>query len=265
MSVDAAFEQLRRANPEPDPAALRRQLHDIAHPTPTIPTRSDTMQTPTTTIEPQPRTKAPRRWLAAFAAGALVLLLGVPFFIFRSDGGLLGLFSTTPVEIAESYMEAQNAWDAERAKSLLAEDVVMNDVVIRDLEELEPGFEWFRLNEFQFSPFECREVGTGAICDYMMHTTLQRIVDYPPVPGSFLFDISEGRITHVGHNFNFTEFSPNVFSKWTAWLDTEHPGAFDQLYRTEGGTAIPRLTPEALDLLPGYLAEYDEWLNGPGG
>lgn len=270
MSVDAAFEQLRKANPEPDPAALRRQLHDIGHPTPLTQRRSDTMETRTPTIETRPPAKSPRRWIPALVAGALVLLLGVPFLILRDGGGLFGLFGPTPVEIAESYMEARNAWDASAARSLLADDVVMNDVpMIENLEELEPGFEALRVYEFQFSSVECAELVAGppasVRCDYMMDTNLQQIVGYPPVPGSFTFGISDGRIASLTHNFNFGEFGENAYDPFLTWLDSEHPGAFDQIYRMEGSTSTPRLTPEALDLARTYVAEYDESLNGSGG
>ncbi len=80
--------------------------------------------------------------------------------------------------------------------------------------------------------------------------------------GSFVFTVSDGRIVALTHNFNFTEYGANVFEKFAAWLDAEHPGAFDQLYRNENGTTTARLTPEALQLLDTYLTEYDEAVNG---
>ncbi len=145
MSVEAAFQQLRRANPEPDPTALRRQLQDQSSPHSPIARRSDIVDTRTPTIE-KPQSKQSRRWAPAFVAALVVLLIGVPLFLTRDSGDVFGLFRQTPVEIAEAYMEARNAYDAEAARSLLAEDVVMRDQpMIRDLGELSAGFEVNRL------------------------------------------------------------------------------------------------------------------------
>lgn len=267
MRIDAAFEHLRRANPEPDPGALRRQLQDITNSTPAISTRSDAMDTRTPTIPTPSPAKQRRRWLPALVAGVLVLLLGIPFLVARNSGGVFGLFQRSPVEIAERYMEARNAYDADSARSVLADDVEMHDVpIISDLGELSAGFEALRLYEFQFTPYECVETDAGpparVVCTYMMDTNLSRIVGYPPVQGVFNFTVSDGRIVRFTHDFNFDEFSVNVFNPFLTWLETAHPGGFDQLFRYEGNVSTPRLTPEALDLIPIYVAEYEESLNG---
>lgn len=267
MPVDAAFEQLRRANPEPDPTALRRHLQDITNSTPTIATRSDPMDTRTPTSQTRPPAKQRRRWLPALVAGVLVLLVGIPFLVARNGGGVFGLFQASPVEVAERYMEARNAYDADSAQSVLADDVEMHDVpIISDLGELGASFEALRGYEFQFSPYECVETDDGpparVVCTYMMDTNLSRIVGYPPVQGSFNFTVSDGRIVRLIHNFNFNEFSVNVYDEFLTWLETAHPGGFDQLFRIEGNVSTPRLTPEALDLIPIYVAEYEESLNG---
>ena len=94
MSVDAAFQQLRRANPEPDPTALRRQLQDKSTLTSTIARRSDIMAPRTPTIE-KPQSKPGRRWAPALVAGLAVLLIGVPSFLTRDSGGIFGLFRQT--------------------------------------------------------------------------------------------------------------------------------------------------------------------------
>lgn len=267
MPIDASFEQLRRANPEPDPAALRRHLQNNANSTPRIATRSDTMDTRQSTIETRPPVKPRRRWLPALVAGVLVLLVGLPLFVVRNGGGVFGLFQASPLEVAERYMDARNAYDAEAARAVLADNVVFHDMpIIADLGELGPGFEALRRYEFQFTPYECSEIATGptarVVCNHMMTTNLQRIVGYPPIAGGFNFTIADGRITNLTHSFNVQEFGPNVYDRFLTWLAADHPGGFDQLFRIEGDVSTPRLTQESLDLIPIYVAEFEASLNG---
>ncbi|HEU4915376.1 MAG TPA: hypothetical protein VFV13_02295 [Acidimicrobiia bacterium] len=113
MKVDAAFEQLRRANPEPDPAALRRQLQETAS---AVAERSEAMSPRTPTIERQPQTKPPRRWFPALVAGVLVLLLGIPFLIFRNQSPDVASSPTTlpatgPIEPG-TYQVGPGPWTA---------------------------------------------------------------------------------------------------------------------------------------------------------
>lgn len=267
MSFDAAFEQLRRANPEPDPAALRRHLQDITESKPTIAARSNSMDTRTPTVPTRSPIKPPRRWLPALVGGLLVLLLAVPLLLAQNGGTFFGLFEPSPLEVAERYMTARNAYDADSARSVLADDVQMFDVpIIADLGELSAGFEVLRRYEFQFSPYECLDTSTETLarvgCTYMMDTKLSRIVGYQPVAGSFTFTISDGRIDRLVHSFNFDQFAPNVYDKFLTWLETAHPGGFDQLFRIQGDVATPLLTPEALDLTTIYIAEFEESMNG---
>ncbi|HKX74504.1 MAG TPA: hypothetical protein VJR05_03860 [Acidimicrobiia bacterium] len=263
MSIDTAFERLRRANPEPDLGALRRQLSDGEIATSRSATRSDRMDlqtTPKTTSVP----KARQRWVPAMAAFGLVLLAATALFILRGEGPPV-LAEATPVEIAEEYMEARNAWDADRAAELLAPDAILNDMPMMTLDELGPGFQVLRAYGFQFDQVECVEFQAPRVsvrCTYMLNTRLTEIVGYRPVPGNFVFIVEDGRMTSLSHNFNFSEYAPNVFERFVDWLETERPGAFDQLFRWVGDTATPLLTPESIELIPGYLADFDDYVNG---
>ena len=260
MSADAAFEQLRRANPEPNPATLRQQLHHAANPVPPVSvTRSNEMETQTI-VQNQKPLRSPRKWLPAIASGAVVLLAGIVFVVLSRDGGLFA--SPTPLQVAQSYMEARNAWDADAARSLLADDVSMIDSPIITIDGFGPEFEVLRVYEFQYEPFECIEYTEIVKCTYLMTSNLQDIVGYPPIPGSFELAIEDGQIVLLHHLFNYNEFGTNVYDPFLTWLESAHPGSFDQLFRIEGAVATPRTTPEALELARTYVAEYDESLNG---
>lgn len=251
-SVNAAFEQLRRANPEPDLLLLQKQLRS----SPTLdlePIRR--FKVDTQTIKPRPQMRKPRKWLPAIAAASMVVLTAL--LIFRVDP----FRPQSDLEVANGYMDARNQWDASTARALLAPDAILNDSPIIGIDELELGFEALRVYGFQFKPYMCEEFGQLTRCTYSMTTELQRITGAAPVEGSFEFEIDGGRITALFHTFNYTDFGPN-FDAFLVWLDNAHPGSFGQLFREEGALATPLLTREAVDLAATYLAEYDQFVNG---
>ena len=117
----------------------------------------------------------------------------IPFLVARNSGGVFGLFQRSPVEIAERYMEARNAYDAgTRRDQAMADDVEMHDIpIISDLGELSAGFEALRRYEFQFTPYECVETVAGppatVVCTYMMDTNLSRDCRLSTCPGRLQF------------------------------------------------------------------------------
>ena len=257
MKYDAAFDALKRANPEPDPAALVREL-------------SHRPQSTMAVVRDQPvatRVTKPRsfRWRPLLAGGmavlALVTLMLVPWTNGRS---VLDSLWPSPVEVANSYMEARNAYDAERAGALMTDDAFLVDVHRMTREELELGFESLRVYGMRFDPFDCanRTGSTLVTCSYQMDSRLSQIVGFPPVEGRIQFLVENGRITSLVHDFNFDEYAPTVFEPYIEWLEEEHPGVKEQLFVVEDGVVTPILTDSSLDLAERYLDEYDRHLNG---
>lgn len=247
-SVDAAYEALRRANPEPDPNALRESLKAA----PSIPpqvfnSRRDKMTT--TTQAPSPKVKNPNRWLPSLAT-AVVIILVAGFLVARANPSLFG--PATPLEIANEYMEARNAFDASRAQELINPDAAISDTPIIGYDELELGYEMLQIYGFQYEPYACEEFGALVRCTYQMTSELQRIVGAPPVEGEFDIFVEEGRIDQLYHGFNFDDFGPN-FEAFIDWIGATHPESFDQLFREQGAVATPVLTRESLDLAATYL------------
>ena len=273
MPVDAAFEQLRRANPEPDPAALRRHLQDLKS-TPPMAARSNTMDTRTPTIQTRPPTQPRRRWLPALVAGLIVILLGIPVLIVQNGGTVFGLFKPSPVEVAERYIAARNAYDAETARRLLADNVDLLELDLHGatVDELDLYFEMLRTFDQQLLNAECLESGVAepvlVTCSYDLDTALQHAIGYPTMRSRFIFYIADGLIVRGTSNFPVGEFTPNVGQPWIDWLNAEHPGAYDQIYTNyDTGTPsgiyfAPKLTPEAFALTSQYIAEWDQSLNG---
>ena len=255
MRYDAAFEALKRANPEPDPAALVRELRPE-------PTTAVVRDQPVATLVTK---RSSFRWRPLLAGGmavlALVTLMLVPWINGRS---VLDSLWPSPVEVANQYMEARNAYDADRAGALMTDDASLFDVHRMTREELELGFESLRIYGMQFVTFDCdNRVGTTLVrCTYQMDSRLSEIVGFPLVEGRMQFLVENGRITSLVHTFNFDEYAPSVFEPYIEWLEEEHPGAREQLFVVDDGVVTPILTDSSLDLAERYLDEYDRLLNG---
>jgi hypothetical protein len=305
--TDDLLRRLRAANPVPDPDRLvwfgepdppshpeLRAVLERARSTDGRSARTPTEKRSTAEREEPPmRTISPTRTdgdrssdergpgrgrVIAVAAG-LVGLLAAAGALTLTGTGPLGGFAVAPdpvdraaeaVEVAEAYLAAHDAHDAEAARSLLADDVVITMATLLEVEELAPAFEAHRILEYRVSPFDCAvptsrddAAADGPIrvdCDYTLTTRLQRIVDHPPIEATFRFGLEEGAITWISDGFPYEEFSPNVWEPFADWLDRRDSVSYGVLYRSEGGVEYPRLTPQALELLPVVLDEYEQWV-----
>lgn len=208
------------------------------------------------------------------------------------------LVQPSPVEIAESFMAARNAYDVEKTMSLLADDV---GTVPRPLsrDELAFAFEAEEVYGVRYEPFDCRHDSdlawaggdASVTCTYLMGHKLSRIEGYPPVESSFRFRIREGRMALLsfplldlwwseddyvsveGRFFDDPSADPAEFDNFLEWLDAEHPQAVEVAYELEsiqtvfvrpyGGPPLDLiLTRESLDLLADYLEEYEQLVVG---
>ena len=200
------------------------------------------------------------------------------------------------VATAESFMEARNAYDDATAMSLLADGPVtaqlmddnrMNGMmpgVQLNRDELALAFEAERLYGVRYESFECHPGGfslagdggsASVICSYSMDSRLRQLAGSPPLESSFGLGVREGRIDvltfpWLNISWNPGGYLPAEFEKFVMWLDTAHPEAIDterpmdaqRIFRTVGQEWILKLTPESLDLLAGYLDEYERSVNG---
>ncbi|HJQ95635.1 MAG TPA: hypothetical protein VJ935_08035 [Acidimicrobiia bacterium] len=218
------------------------------------------MSTATKPISQLPTEPANRRpWMPAVVGGLIALAIVLAFW-----APWAGVGETIPVDIGNQYMEARNAFDAEKAGALMSADASVLDVPRMERDELAAGFAVLKVYEASFDPYTCtNEPGTTLVtCNYSFETNLSRIVGHGPVEGSIRLLVENGVITSLVHSFNFDEYAPNVFEKFAVWLGTEHPNEFDQVYADNGGVLSPITTPEALAALQGYIEEYDRFLNG---
>jgi hypothetical protein len=177
------------------------------------------------------------------------------------------------VEIADNFMQARNAGDAETAISLLADDGVtvqlLNDNTIDDdmpqieltPDELAVALEVERLFEVSFDSLACeKDPGPYVTCTYLLDTRLRRISDYPPVRSSVELRIENGHINLLNFpwlNMSFPRNTPAEFGDFVQWLGDENPVAIVEILRTGGQEMILILTEEAVDLLEVLLDDYE--------
>jgi hypothetical protein len=185
MSVETAFETLRRVNPVPDPAAFRAQLEAgrgsrvqtpeegrMTDQTPSRPTGGNTvLDNGTDTgirrrVPPTPPPTPRRRGWALGMAAAVVAVLVLGTMLFLAGREPLGPAApedteaariAAAVEAAEAYLEASASGDVELATSLVAAEFRTNDVpsAFRDLATLEWGFRLHEAYGFEYRDLHC--------------------------------------------------------------------------------------------------------------
>ena len=198
--------------------------------------------------------------------------------------------------IANSFMEARNAYDSEQATALLADEVLvwlmhdnrlhpnMGPVELTG-NELALAFEAERILEVRYDAFDCRHDvqpmsswqldHTNVTCTYTMDSRLRRIVGVGPLESAFGFRIRDGHIDLLSFpwmNTSTPSFEPGEIGDFVKWLAAEHPealpdpllgGSDGHVIRFLGGQELGFvLTPESLDLLAGYLDEYEQSISG---
>jgi hypothetical protein len=184
--------------------------------------------------------------------------------------------------LAVSFMEARNAYDVDKAMSLIGTDgasvLLMDDndmlpdmpVNRLDRNQLALAFEAERIYGVRYGSFECRPetiewANTQITCTYLLDSRLRQIAGIPPAQHSFGIGIRDGHITNFSFpwlNVGFPGNVPAEGARFTQWLEREHPevGApmrDGTMFYTQGQELTLRLTPHALDLLTQYLDEYE--------
>jgi hypothetical protein len=258
--IDTAFEQLRRANPVPDPTATRRRsAEDIRR---TIDDGSTVMAIDTKTPVAA-AAQAGRKWVAAAVAATVTfVIVGAPMLLGAGPAGWTDLFAPDPTEIGLAYMEAREERDLERMLDLLADDVEFVDVPFVQGRDQLPGlFKFLDILGSEFADPSCREIGldSGIVqCRYLFDSPLSDPVGLGQFVGSFILMVDDGKITRVVHSFNFG-WSP-AWDALMAWMDEQDPTAKERLLtrvQVETHTIdTPLLTDVALDEFASFVNAY---------
>jgi hypothetical protein len=213
-----------------------------------------------------------RRTAAGVAAAAVAVLAAVFVLPHLPDSPTVELGPAapprlTPVEVAERYLEARNAYDVGQARALVAEDFRTNEAPdgYRDVDTMELAFEGHEAYGFHYADVTCspgNETPERAyvFCEYLWTTELHRIGNHPPTLERLSVVIEDGRIAQVVRGGSE---SRSWWDPFTAFLRAEHPEFYGVIDRSLD--LDPEATREVVELLPEYLALYEEWLDSQGG
>lgn len=219
------------------------------------------MQTITTEIKTQPPSKGPRNWTAGLVAAAVVLVLGIAGLTFLTDGGPFAGREPTPVEIAEAYLAARNAYDVEKAQELVSGDFRSSEYPGFNVENMELAFEQHEAYGFEYSEIECSQLGETPDrvvvgCDFLWMTHVQRVANHEATPARITMAIQDGFITVISRG-------AQPFDDWWDPFDTflrsEHPDFLEAVDRAL--SLDPDSVQQIVEELPLYLDLYEEWLN----
>jgi hypothetical protein len=190
------------------------------------------------------------------------------------------------VAIAERFMAARSASDVATVLSLLPEegatvhpmidnnppsDILIMGRIRMNRDELALAFEVERLLQVRYESVDCQSDPDRGwnqvpiVCSYVLDSRLRHISGIQPVLKSMRIGVRDGRIDHLSFPWLNVSFPGNVPAEGWAfieWLQGEHPevGAPMEdgtLFETRGQEMFLILTRESVDLLAGYLDEYE--------
>jgi hypothetical protein len=214
-----------------------------------------------------------RRLASAIAAAAVAAVLAAVFVLPHLPGAPTVDFEPaappplTPVEVAERYLEARNAYDVGQARALVADHFTTNETPngYRDVDSMELAFAQHEAYGFHYAEVDCTPGSetperATVFCDYLWTTELHRIGNHPPTPEQLTVIVEGGRIAQIVRGRG--EFR-SWWDPFTSFLRTEHPefaGVVDRALDLD-----PVSLREVVNRLPEYLALYEDWLDRQGG
>jgi hypothetical protein len=234
-----------------------------------------------TLIDAEPTPARPdnrhRRLLVTMAAAAAVVAVVVGALVLTGRGDstepLIPAGTTTPTtdtpasraaeQLANRFIDARNAWDGDTVRSLLADGAVVEDFSVASADDVVAKSDFERIVGWRFLEPQCTttDVGPPTVvrCTYAMEDSMSRALGAGPFTGSsFELVVVDGRIEHATHEFDFSRYDSEVFEIFAEWLDTNHPGDSDVMFRTAAdGTWTPELTSEALALHSQRVREFE--------
>ena len=208
--------------------------------------------------------------VAAIAVAAIALIVGTRGGQDTTTPADQPTATPTAKEVATGFVEAFGAFDADGAISYLADDAdilpLMTSVGIHDAEGTLAEFQllislWqaggYKQTLDSCEAMESPASATEVRCTFDFHNLGSDEIGLGPYSGSY-FDLTvrDGEIVRASQYWNVTEFSPQVWDPFAAWVTTNYPDDVDVMY--QGGMDGSRLTEESIRLWERHTREYVE-------
>jgi hypothetical protein len=206
------------------------------------------------TIEPELDQPPARRPVGALvAAGVMVVAAAVVIVALANREPEV---AATPVEIAESFLEARNAHNAEAMSELLADDAVFvpGEELLMNEDNLPAAAEFEEITGWTHEVQSCVEDFPSRVrCNYAMENDLGRALGRVPIVGTFvIFEVEEGRIVTV-QNSGDSDYIGGTMVAFGEWVEENHPEVAAVMLPDDMAQI---LEPEALALWKQYIPEF---------
>lgn len=158
-----------------------------------------------------------------------------------------------PVDIGRSFLEAQNAFDAEAVVALIAPEGVVNDGFgyVNQVEEYPGHLAWKEALDWRLTVEECTASGPPAqvTCTYAYENAWTQALGRPVSLDNYRFVIANGQIQEVSTVFGPSGFVIDAWLEFRQWVQDNHPEDLAAMYDfSNPAEDIPIVTPEALVL-----------------
>lgn len=264
---------LRAANPVPNPDAaltepisaaisvdIAQRVGDPDRRRGINPQRAAGADRPIISEIPHASNRRPKALLAVSCL--LVLGAAVGFAILANRPPNTEAATSRPVNLAEEYIAARNAWKTDEALALLAPEAVVTEFpVIRSRDEFPALIAYLELTEETLAVTACDPIPgqpKTVTCYYEINNIFTERYLGPAVSGTLQIESDEEQIISL---INSPDPDPPLkpfMLSWFSWLDAIPSFGSDSLYRwaIHHDTVLPSPRLEELDQLEIHLSEY---------
>jgi hypothetical protein len=215
---------------------------------------------PEATAHEVPTTVQQRRALSvpALVLSGIAIVTAVAVVLALNNQG--GDVAASPVDVAESFLEARNAHDAEAMSALLVADAlfVPGEELVMNERNLPEAAEFERITGWTHTVHSCVEDAPSRVrCSYTMENDLSRATGLVPPGSNFvIFEIEEGKIATVQNSGN-SSYIGSGMSPFGTWLESNHPEEWEtiQSIEMEGNKFSPEFPAIWEQRVPEFVAD----------
>ena len=174
--------------------------------------------------------------------------------------GITAAQSTTSADLAQTYMEARNAYDIDQTKSVLTDTAQIlelgDDLSVEDLGSL---FKYFEAAAFHWDVGDCtasEDASYELSCPFSSANAMTQALEINPVPGGTVsFAFADDKISAVNLDFPLDWWEPNVWRMFIAFVRANHAQDFQLMFTDRGLVGI---SDEGLALWENHIEEFTQ-------